>query len=179
MAYDEGPSRKIRQPRALGLPLTTQYGEPAADEEMLDSGQHRAQAYPASKMEPPTFNQATRSHRAFWSLDLIPNIITTPMNGLLPNKGLATSAQPYFDLDSWKEHLLDHKNCLKVASIRSELIFSPPWLFLRQCHGVKFPGAHSAVICHGRRFGSRIHRGNFKVIGDRNHKHLLAAGYCP
>lgn len=95
-----------------------------------------------------------------WSLDIIPNLLAED-EWLTVERGLAQRSL-LFDLilkDFYGEQRL-----LKEGVIPSEIVFSHPG-FLRQCHGIRLPGAHN-LIFHAVDL-VRGGDGQFVAIGDR------------
>ncbi|VTN08956.1 Domain of uncharacterised function (DUF404) [Raoultella terrigena] len=95
-----------------------------------------------------------------WSLDIIPNLLAED-EWLTLERGLAQRSL-LFDLilkDFYGEQRL-----LKEGVIPSEIVFSHPG-FLRQCHGIRLPGAHN-LIFHAVDL-VRGGDGQFVAIGDR------------
>ncbi|WP_339721995.1 circularly permuted type 2 ATP-grasp protein [Marinomonas primoryensis] len=165
-AYDEAFTED-RQPRAHWAPLLHSMGN-LTDEEMLDR-QHRAQRI--LREDGATYNLTSDPLTpSVWSLDLIPNIITTD-EWLATEQGLAQRST-LFDLIL--KDIYGPQELLKSGIIPSEIIFSHPG-FLRQCHGVNVPGAHQLLL-HAVDL-VRDPSGKFQVIGDRTQA-PTGAGYA-
>lgn len=95
-----------------------------------------------------------------WSLDIIPNLLAEAEWSSV-ERGLAQRSR-LFDL--MLKDLYGEQRLLKEGVIPSEIVFSHPG-FLRQCHGIRLPGAHN-LIFHAVDL-VRGGNGQFVAIGDR------------
>lgn len=95
-----------------------------------------------------------------WALDIIPTLLAEEEWSSV-ERGLAQRSR-LFDL--MLKDLYGEQRLLKDGIIPSEIIFSHPG-FLRQCHGIRLPGAHN-LIFHAVDV-VRGGDGQFVAIGDR------------
>ncbi len=95
-----------------------------------------------------------------WSLDIIPNLISEA-DWLAIEPGLSQRSQ-LFDL--MLKDLYGEQQLLKAGIIPSEIIYAHPG-FLRQCAGMRLPGAQH-LIFHAIDLVRNVH-GQFVAIGDR------------
>ncbi|MCV2401585.1 circularly permuted type 2 ATP-grasp protein [Marinomonas sp. C2222] len=165
-AYDEAFTEE-RLPRPHWQSLLNRIGKFTVDE-MLDR-QRRAQRI--LREDGATYNLTSDPLTpSVWSLDLIPNIISSDEWSTV-EQGLAQRSH-LFDLIL--KDIYGPQELIKNGIIPAEIIYSHPG-FLRQCHGVTLPSEHNLLL-HAVDL-VRDAQGQFQVIGDRTQA-PSGAGYA-
>ncbi|GGY99381.1 circularly permuted type 2 ATP-grasp protein [Shewanella fodinae] len=151
-AFDEG-----RQPRAHWQQLLEHIGRLGTDG--MDDRYRRAQRILRDDGATYDLNNDPLSP-SVWSLDIIPNVISNDEWAFV-EQGLAQRST-LFELIY--RDLYGEQQLLKQGIVPSEIVFADPG-FLRQCHGMRLPGA-KALILHAVDI-VRGENGQFVAIGDR------------